>query len=157
MNLNKTAIVTLLSLATLIGFGGSAIAQNAMGTHMNGDGTDMSHSQGKHSGKNSMANLTTEQQAIRQQVLNEFQASTADMRQQLTSKNYEYKALLASKPVDEQKVLAVSKEIQTLRDSLYQRRVSMDTQLAKAGIAMTGNHSSRGGNHMGMAGGRGCR
>ncbi len=27
MNLNKTAIVTLLSLATLIGFGGSAIAQ----------------------------------------------------------------------------------------------------------------------------------
>ncbi|ABS47410.1 MULTISPECIES: zinc resistance sensor/chaperone ZraP [Yersinia pseudotuberculosis complex] len=157
MNLNKTAIVTLLSLATLIGFGGSAVAQNTMGTHMNGDGTDMSHSQGKHSGKNSMANLTTEQQAIRQQVLNEFQASTADMRQQLTSKNYEYKALLTSKPVDEQKVLAVSKEIQTLRDSLYQRRVSMDTQLAKAGIAMTGNHGSRGGNHMGMAGGRGCR
>lgn len=86
MNLNKTAIVTLLSLATLIGFGGSAIAQNAMGTHMNGGGTDMSNSQGKHYGNNSMANLTTEQQATRQQVLNEFQASTADIRQQLTSK-----------------------------------------------------------------------
>ncbi|AHK20450.1 zinc resistance protein [Yersinia similis] len=157
MNLNKTAIVTLLSLATVIGFGGSAIAQNAMGTHMNGSGTDMSNSQGQHYGKNSMANLTTEQQATRQQVLNEFQTSTADMRQQLTSKNYEYKALLTSKPVDEQKVLAVSKEIQTLRDNLYQSRVAMDTQLAKAGIAMTGNHGSRGGNHMGMAGGRGCR
>ncbi|VEJ53567.1 periplasmic heavy metal sensor [Pragia fontium] len=168
MTLNKTAIAAIISLAALTGFGGVAMAQNETTGHMNMNGQampnaqGMNHSKGNHRG-GYMANMTPEQQATSQKAFDEFQTKTADLRQQMMSKQYEYKALLTSKTVDDKKVQAVSQEISALRDSIYQQRVAMDTQLAKSGIPMAGRHMGMGmGDHQGMGGkgmhsGRGCR
>ncbi|QBH95367.1 periplasmic heavy metal sensor [Limnobaculum zhutongyuii] len=171
MTLNKTAIAAVLSLAALTGFGGVAMAQSETAPQpvMNGQPmmghNGMKQGQGYHRGF--MANLTPEQQATSQKIFNEFQTKSADLRQKMMSKNYEYKALLTSNPLDEQKVQAVSKEIDELRNALHQNRVAMDIEMAKAGMPMTGRHMGMGmGDHMGgkgmhsgqgMHGGRGCR
>lgn len=150
MTLTKTTLAAILSVAMLAGVSTTALAQN--GYHGN-----MTNAQGTYQGKGyqhgNRANLTPEQQAVSQKAFDEFQLKTADLRQQLMSKQYEYKALLTGKPLDEQKVLAVSKEITALRDNLYQQRVALDTDLAKAGVPMMG-HGMGG---AGMHGGRGCR
>lgn len=150
MTLTKTTLAAFISVAMLAGISTSALAQN-------GNRGNMANAQGTHQGMGyqhgNRANLTPEQQAVSQKAFDEFQLKTADLRQQLMSKQYEYKALLTGKPLDEQKVLAVSKEITTLRDNLYQQRVALDTDLAKAGVPMTG-HGMGG---AGMHGGRGCR
>lgn len=144
MTLTKTTLAAIISVAMLAGVSTTALAQN--GNHGN-----MTNAQGTHQGMR--ANLTPEQQAVSQKAFDEFQLKTADLRQQLMSKQYEYQALLTGKPLDEQKVLAVSKEITALRDNLYQQRVALDTDLAKAGVPMMG-HGMGG---AGMHGGRGCR
>lgn len=156
MAFKKSVIAVVLSLTTL--------ASGAVLAHRGGPmsaapavaGQSMGYG-GYHRGY--MANLTQEQQATVQKAYDDFYTKTADLRQQLTSKNYEYRALLTSTPVDEQKVQAVSKEVTALRDAIYQQRVALDTQLAKAGIPMMGNHMGgyrgmrgghMGGGHMGM-------
>lgn len=144
MTLTKTTLAAIISVAMLAGVSTTALAQN--GNHGN-----MTNAQGTHQGMR--ANLTPEQQAVSQKAFDEFQLKTADLRQQLMSKQYEYQALLTGKPLDEQKVLAVSKEITALRDNLYQQQVALDTDLAKAGVPMMG-HGMGG---AGMHGGRGCR
>ncbi|MFC0228566.1 periplasmic heavy metal sensor [Serratia aquatilis] len=149
MMLNKNAFAVLISTVVLIGLGNVAMAKNGN----NGQGMPGSQGMGYHQGY--MSALTPEQQAISQKAFSEFQLKTADLRQQMMSKQYEYQALLTSKPVDEQKVLAVSKEITTLRDNLYQQRVALDTDLAKAGVPAMGHRMGMGG--AGMHGGRGCR
>lgn len=150
MTLTKTTRAAMLSVVMLAGVSTTALAQN--GYHGN-----MTNAQGTHQGQGyqhgNRANLTPEQQAVSQKAFDEFQLKTTDLRQQLMSKQYEYKALLTGKPLDEQKVLAVSKEITALRDNLYQQRVALDTDLAKAGVPMMG-HGMGG---AGMYGGRGCR
>ncbi|AWH89309.1 periplasmic heavy metal sensor [Limnobaculum parvum] len=163
MTLNKTAIAAVFSLAALTGFGGVAMAQNETvpQSGMNSQPV-MEHSgmkQGKGHHRSFMANLTPEQQATSQKIFNEFQTKSADLRQKMMSKNYEYKALLTSKPLDEQKVQAVSKEIDELRNVLHQNRVVMDIEMAKAGLPMTGRHMGMGDDMggKGMHGGRGCR
>ncbi|KFK92184.1 MULTISPECIES: periplasmic heavy metal sensor [unclassified Serratia (in: enterobacteria)] len=147
MALNKFTLAALFSIATLAGFSHLAMAQNGM------NGPNSQRGMGYQQGY--MASLTPEQQAISQKAFDEFQLKTADLRQQMMSKQYEYNALLTSKPLDEQKVLAVSKEITVLRDNLHQQRVALDTQLAKAGVPAMGHHMGMGG--AGMHGGRGCR
>ena len=179
MTLNKTAIAAIISLAALTGFSGVASAQNTMpagqqaqstnqgmdnGYHMNNarhQGMDNGYhkNMSRHQGGR-MANLTPEQQATTQKAFDEFEAKTADLRKQMVSKNYEYKALLTAGTVDDKKVEAVSKEITALRDQIAEQRVQLDIQLAKAGIPMMGHRGM--GNHMGMngngmSGGRGCR
>ena len=153
MTFKKTVIAAVLSLTAIAS--GAAIAQNAgpMNAAPAANGQQMGMGGGYHNGyhRGYMANLTQEQQAAAQKAHDEFQAKTADLRQKLVSKNYEYRALLTSNPVDDQKVQAVSKEIMELRDAIYQQRVALDTQLAKAGIPMMGNHM--GGGHKGMRGG----
>ncbi|MBC3214987.1 periplasmic heavy metal sensor [Serratia fonticola] len=150
MTLTKTTFAAIISVALLAGVSTTALAQN-------GNRANMTNAQGTHQGMGyqhgNHANLTPEQQAVSQKAFDEFQLKTADLRQQLMSKQYEYQALLTSKPLDEQKVLAVSKEITALRDNLYQQRVALDTDLAKAGVPMMG-HGMGG---AGMHGGRGCR
>lgn len=150
MTLTKTTLAAIISVAMLAGVSTTALAQN--GYHGN-----MGNAQGTHQGMGyqhgNRANLTPEQQAVSQKAYDEFQLKTADLRQQLMSKQYEYRALMSGKPLDEQKVLAVSKEITALRDNLYQQRVALDTDLAKAGVPMMG-HGMGG---TGMGGGRGCR
>ncbi|MBP1000147.1 periplasmic heavy metal sensor [Serratia fonticola] len=150
MTLTKTTFAAIISVALLAGVSTTALAQN-------GNRANMTNAQGTHQGMGyqhgNRVNLTPEQQAVSQKAFDEFQLKTADLRQQLMSKQYEYQALLTSKPLDEQKVLAVSKEITALRDNLYQQRVALDTDLAKAGVPMMG-HGMGG---AGMHGGRGCR
>lgn len=150
MTLTKTTLAAIISVAMLAGVSTSALAQN--GYHAN-----MVNTQGTHQGMGyqhgNRANLTPEQQAVSQKAFDEFQLKTTDLRQQLMSKQYEYQALLTSKPLDEQKVLAVSKEITALRDNLYQQRVALDTDLAKAGVPMMGHRMGGAGMHSG----RGCR
>ena len=150
MTLTKTTLAAILSVAMLAGVSTTALAQN--GYHGN-----MTNAQGTYQGKGyqhgNRANLTPEQQAVSQKAFDEFQLKTTDLRQQLMSKQYEYQALLTSKPLDEQKVLAVSKEITALRDNLYQQRVALDTDLAKAGVPMMGHRMGGAGMHSG----RGCR
>lgn len=148
MTLNKTTLAAVLSITLLAGLGNVAMAQQNM-TGQQGMHRGMGYQHGY------MANLTPEQQATSQKAFDEFQLKTADLRQQLMSKNYEYKALLTSKPLDEQKVLAVSKEITALRDNMYQQRVALDTELAKAGVPAMGHGMGMGG--AGMHSGRGCR
>ncbi|MGF6192881.1 periplasmic heavy metal sensor [Serratia sp. 2723] len=149
MTLTKTTLAAIISVALLAGVSTTALAQN--GHHAN-----MTNAQGNHQGMGyqhgNRANLTPEQQAVSQKAFDEFQLKTADLRQQLMSKQYEYQTLLTGKPLDEQKVLAVSKEITALRDNLYQQRVALDTDLAKAGVPMMGHGMSG----AGMNGGRGC-
>ncbi|GKX60944.1 hypothetical protein SOASR031_32590 [Leminorella grimontii] len=148
MTFKKTVIAAVLSLTALASV--SAIAQNGgpINAAPAASGQQMGYG-GYHRGY--MANLTQEQQAKVQKAHDDFRTKTADLRQKLVSKNYEYRALLTSNPVDDQKVQAVSKEIMQLRDDIYQQRVALDTQLAKDGIPMMGNHM--GGGHKGMRGG----
>lgn len=152
MTLTKTTLAALLSVTLLAGLSNAAMARNP------NQGQNMADTQGNHRGMGyqhgNRANLTPEQQAVSQKAYDEFQLKTADLRQQLMSKQYEYKALLTSKPLDEQKVLSVSKEITALRDNMYQQRVALDTDLAKAGIPMMGHGM---GGMGGMHAGRGCR
>lgn len=168
MTLNKTAVAAIISLAALTGFSGMAVAQNGNGmgpqnTGFNGAPCMYNNGPGMNKGANFhrgyMANLTAEQQAAAQKAFTDFRTKTADLHQQLMSKNYEYKALLTSKTVDEQKIQAVSKEISALRDNLYQQRVALDVQLAKDGIPAMGNRMGMGGHGKGMHmhGGRGFR
>ncbi len=153
MMLNKTPLAAMLSITLLTGLGNVAMAQNGNPGQNMADPQRMSRGMGYQHGYG--ANLTPEQQAISQKAFDAFQLNTADLRQQLMSKNYEYKALLTSKPVDEQKILAVSKEITALRDTMYQQRVALDTELAKAGVPTVGHRGGMGG--AGMHGGHGCR
>lgn len=134
MKFNKTVIVTLISLSSLMGISGSVLAQPGMGNNMMNRGGGYA------------ANLTAEQQAIYQKAFDNFQTATANLHQQLLSKQYEYNALLTRAPVDDQKVLAVSKEITALRDNIYQQRVTMETQLAKDGVPLMGHHRGMMGN-----------
>ena len=165
MTLNKTAIAAIISLAALTGFSGVASAQNTMPAGQQAQSTNQGvdrgyhKNMGRHQGGR-MANLTAEQQATSQKAFDEFEAKTADLRKQMVSKNYEYKALLTAGTIDDKKVEAVSKEITALRDQIAEQRVQLDIQLAKAGIPMMGHRGM--GNHMGMngngmSGGRGCR
>lgn len=146
---SKISLAAIISSALLIGLSNVAIAQN--GYHQQ----NMMGSQGMGYQHGYMANLTPEQQAASQKAYNQFQLNTADLRQQLMSKQYEYQALLTSKPLDEQKLQAVSKEVAQLRDNMYQQRVALDTELAKAGVPAMGHSRGMGGG--GMHGGRGCR
>lgn len=163
MTLNKTAIAAIISLAALTGFSGVASAEDTTANSqqatqgMNYGHGGMNHkNMGNHRGGR-MANMTAEQQAASQKAFDEFQTKTADLRKQMISKNYEYKALLTAGTVDDKKIEAVSKEISALRDQIAEQRVQLDIQLAKAGVPMTGHRGmGMGGDHMGM-GGRGCR
>ena len=76
MKFNKTVIVTLISLSSLMGISGSVLAQPGMGHNMNRGG-------------GYAANLTAEQQAIYQKAFDNFQTATANLHQQLLSKQYE--------------------------------------------------------------------
>lgn len=163
MTLNKTAIAALISLAALTGFSGVASAENTTADSQqttqgmkNGHGGMNHKNMGAQRGGH-MANMTPEQQAASQKAFDEFQTKTADLRKQMMSKNYEYKALLTAGTVDDKKIEAVSKEISALRDQIAEQRVQLDIQLAKAGIPMMGHRGmGMGGDHMGM-GGKGCR
>lgn len=98
--------------------------------------------------------LTTEQQATSQKLHNDFYEQTRALRQQLTSKRYEYNALLTADKPDSAKIESAAQEMETLSQKLDQQRVKFDIALAQAGIQRDegmGRGSCGGGrDHMGM-------
>ena len=103
--------------------------------------------------------MTTEQQATAQKIYDDYYSQTSALRQQLTSKRYEYNALLTASSPDTAKINAVAKEMEALNQSLDEQRVKRDVAMAQAGVPRGagmgyggcgggGNH--RGGGHMGM-------
>ena len=96
--------------------------------------------------------MTAEQQAAAQKIYDDYYSQTSALRQQLTSKRYEYNALLTASSPDTAKINAVAKEMD-------EQRVKRDVAMAQAGVPRGagmgyggcgggGNH--RGGGHMGM-------
>ncbi|QLO44637.1 zinc resistance sensor/chaperone ZraP [Citrobacter freundii] len=100
--------------------------------------------------------MTTEQQAAAQKIADDYYTQTHALRQQLTSKRYEYNALLTASPLDSAKINAVAKEIESLNQALDEQRVKRDVAMAEAGVprgagmGCGGGSYHRGGGHMGM-------
>ncbi|WP_052285332.1 zinc resistance sensor/chaperone ZraP [Kluyvera genomosp. 1] len=95
--------------------------------------------------------LTEAQQATAQKLRNEYHAQTSALRQQLTSKHYEYNALLTADKPDSAKIEAVAKEREALSQQLDQQRVKFDVAMAQAGIPRHGGmgYGCEGGRHNG--------
>jgi zinc resistance-associated protein len=101
----------------------------------------------------------TAEQAAAQKIYDDYYSQTSALRQQLTSKRYEYNALLTASSPDTAKINAVAKEMEALNQSLDEQRVKRDVAMAQAGVPRGagmgyggcgggGNHRS--GGHMGM-------
>lgn len=105
--------------------------------------------------------LTDEQQRAAQKIDDDYNVQTRALRQQLTSKRYEYQALITASSPDSAKINAVAKEMASLHQSLDEYRVKRDIALAEAGVPRGmghggcggGNGYHRGGGHMGMGNG----
>ena len=99
---NKLALIAL----SLIALGSTpALAQNHWGY---GDGMQ----------QRGGTPMTTEQQATAQKIYDDYYSQTSALRQQLTSKRYEYNALLTASSPDTAKINAVAKEMEALNQSL---------------------------------------
>lgn len=146
MKRNTKKSLALIALSLLV-LGSSP----AMARHHWGNGNGMWQQNG--------AALSAEQQATAQKIDNEFFNQTNALRQQLMSKRYEYNALLTASSPDSAKINAVAKEMETLRQSLYEQRVKRDVAMVEAGVPHGGGMgyggcAGHGGGHMGMGMGR---
>lgn len=121
MKRNQKITVTLITLAALTLGSSSAWAR-----HHGNNGNGM--------GPQGYSQLSTEQQATAQKLHNDFYEQTRALRQQLTSKCYEYNALLTADKPDSTKIESAAQEMETLRQKLDQQRVKFDIALAQAGI-----------------------
>ena len=141
MKRNQKLTLTLITLAALTLGSSSAWARH----HWN-NGNGM--------GPQGYSQLTTEQQATARKLHNDFYEQTRALRQQLTSKRYEYNALLTADKPDSAKIESTAQQIETLSQKLDQQRVKFDIALAQAGIPRgegMGHGSCGGGrDHMGM-------
>ncbi|WP_354692837.1 zinc resistance sensor/chaperone ZraP [Phytobacter sp. RSE-02] len=141
MKRNQKLTLTLITLAALTLGSSSAWARH----HWN-NGNGM--------GPQGYSQLTTEQQATARKLHNDFYEQTRALRQQLTSKRYEYNALLTADKPDSAKIESAAQEMETLSQKLDQQRVKFDIALAQAGIPRgegMGHGSCGGGrDHMGM-------
>jgi len=121
MKRNQKLTLTLITLAALTLGSSSAWARH----HWN-NGNGM--------GPQGYSQLTTEQQATARKLHNDFYEQTRALRQQLTSKRYEYNALLTADKPDSAKIESTAQQIETLSQKLDQQRVKFDIALAQAGI-----------------------
>lgn len=121
MKWNQKRVLTLVTL-TVLTFG----SHSAWARHHWNNGSGM--------GPQGYNQLTTEQQATAQKMHNDFYEQTRVLRQQLTSKRYEYNALLTVDKPDSAKIESVAQEMKTLDQKLAQQRVKFDVALAQAGI-----------------------
>lgn len=138
MKRNNKLTFALLTCAALTFTSGSVLA----GPH-HWDNND---------GNGRYSQLTDAQQATAQKLRNDFYTQTSALRQQLTSKRYEYNALLTADKPDGAKIEGVAQEIETLRQKLDQQRVKFDVAMAQAGIPRHGGMGSGclgGGGHRG--------
>ena len=121
----RHSMVAALALVTFLGLSGLANAQ-MMGSGMMG-GQGMMHG-------NMMTGLSPEKQAAVQKIYADFNAGTASLRQQLTSKQYELDAQLYSATPDDKKVQALTKEVSDLRAKLFEAQVNLQSRLTKEGV-----------------------
>lgn len=137
MKRNNKLPLALLAFATLTLTSGVALAGPH---HWNNDSNNGGYSQ-----------LTEAQQATVQKLRNDYYAQTNALRQQLTSKHYEYNALLTADKPDSAKIEAVAKEREALNQQLDQQRVKFDVAMAEAGIPRHGGmgYGCQGGQHNG--------
>ena len=138
MKRNRNLSLALVTLAAL-SFGSNA----AWANHHWGNNNGM--------GNQGYSQLTQEQQATVQKLRNDYYAQTNALRQQLTSKHYEYNALLTADKPDSAKIEAVAKEREALSQQLDQQRVKFDVAMAEAGIPRHGGmgYGCQGGQHNG--------
>lgn len=134
---NKLALIAL----TLMALGATpAMAQNHWGY---GDGMHQWDS----------TPMTAEQQVTAQKIYDDYYSQTSALRQQLTSKRYEYNTLLTAGSPDTAKINAVAKEMEALNQSLGELRVKRDVAMAQAdvprGAGMGGGHHRCGGHWFG--------
>ncbi|BBQ85996.1 MULTISPECIES: zinc resistance sensor/chaperone ZraP [Enterobacteriaceae] len=138
MKRNKNLAFALFAFAALTFTSGAALA----GPHHwnNNAGNGGGYSQ-----------LTDAQQATAQKLHNDFYNQTSALRQQLTSKRYEYNALLTAEKPDSAKIEAVAQEMEGLSQKLDQQRVKFDVAMAQAGIPRHGGAGDgcRGGGYSG--------
>lgn len=141
MKRNNNLPLTLLAVAAFTFTSGAALA----GPHHWGNNSD-------NGGYNQ---LTDAQRATAQKLHDDFYNQTSALRQQLTSKRYEYNALLTADKPDSAKIEGVAQEIETLRQKLDNQRVKFDVAMAQAGIPRHGGMGygcqggHNGGGHMG--------
>lgn len=144
MKRNNTAGLALIALSLMVLGSSPAMARNHWG---NGDGGMR---------QQNVSALTTEQQAAAQKIDDDYDSQTRSLRQQLTSKQYEYNALLTASSPDSAKISAVAKEMASLRQSLNDQQVKRDIAMVEAGVprgtgmGCGGGGYHRGGGHMGM-------
>lgn len=142
--MNMTGL-TLIALSLMVLGSSPAIA----GNHWGGNGNGGMRQQ-------NVSALTTEQQAAAQKIDDDYDSQTRSLRQQLTSKQYEYNALLTASSPDSAKISAVAKEMTSLRQSLNDQQVKRDIAMVEAGVprgtgmGCGGSGYHRGGGHMGM-------
>lgn len=139
MKRNNNLTLTLLAVAAFTFTSGTALA----GPHHWGNNGD----------SGGYSQLTDAQQATAQKLHNDFYNQTSALRQQLTSKRYEYNALLTADKPDNAKIESVAQEMETLRQKLDNQRVKFDVAMAQAGIPRHGGMGCQGGynggGHMG--------
>ncbi|HEB4876323.1 TPA: zinc resistance sensor/chaperone ZraP [Kluyvera ascorbata F0526] len=139
MKRNNNLTLTLLAVAAFTFTSGTALA----GPHHRGNNGD----------NGGYSQLTDAQQATAQKLHNDFYNQTSALRQQLTSKRYEYNALLTADKPDSAKIESVAQEMETLRQKLGNQRVKFDVAMAQAGIPRHGGMGCQGGynggGHMG--------
>ena len=139
MKRNNKLTLALLTVATLTFTSGAALAGPH---HWNNNADNGGYSQ-----------LTDAQRATAQKLHDDFYNQTSALRQQLTSKRYEYNALLTADKPDSAKIESVAQEMETLRQKLGNQRVKFDVAMAQAGIPRHGGMGCQGGynggGHMG--------
>ncbi|KHK00352.1 periplasmic heavy metal sensor [Desulfovibrio sp. TomC] len=135
MNTRKHLVGLALVLVALLGLSGLANAQMVGSGTMSGQG--MMNGQGMMGG-NMMTGLTPEKQAAVQKIHADFNAVTASLRQQLTSKQYELNAQIYSATPDDKKVQALTKEVSDMRAKLFEAQVALQGRLTKEGLPTMG-------------------
>lgn len=136
MKRNKNLPLALFALAALTLTSGVALAGPH---HGNGNINNDGYSQ-----------LSDTQQATAKKLHNDFYTQTSALRQQLTSKRYEYNALLTADKPDSAKIEAVAQEMEALSQKLDQQQVKLDVAMAQAGIPRHSGmgYGCQGGGHM---------
>ena len=77
------------------------------------------------------ANLTEEQQARVEELVRRHDEQVTPIRNELWAKQVEMKALMVAETLDESKVKALQKEINTLRSDLSDKRIDFRIELRK--------------------------
>lgn len=140
MKTRARLISLALALVALLGIAGLANAQ------MMGHGMTQGYAG---------SGLSPEKQAVAQKIYADYNAATASLRQQLTSKQYELDAQLVSATPDDKKVQALTKEVSDLRAKLFEAQVNLQSRLTKEGVP-SGNMGGMGMMGAGMMSGMGC-